>query len=288
MSVEKPLCFRCEGAWLYGIAHLPDAPQRRGVLILVGGPQYRVGSHRQFLLLARYLAGSGIPTLRFDYRGRGDSDGETCSFEHTDLDIGAAIDELFSLAPSLEEVVIWGLCDAASAALLYAHRDPRVAGLVLLNPWVRTEAGIAKVYLKNYYPARLLDPNLWRKIIRGKFDFSLAMRSFLGLAAAGLGMAQSVGSPSSGVNQEAGSLPDRMLDGLRRYQGRVMLILSGQDLTAQEFRDLSSASPQWREQLAFPRLTRHELAEANHTFSKRQWRDQVAAWTAEWVQATWT
>jgi len=28
---------------------------------------------------------------------------------------------------------------AASAALFYAYRDPRVAGLVLVNPWVRTE-----------------------------------------------------------------------------------------------------------------------------------------------------
>lgn len=286
MAVEKPLCFWCEGAWLYGIAHLPRAPQRRGVLIVVGGPQYRVGSHRQFLLLARHLAGSGIPTLRFDYRGMGDSDGDTCSFEQVDLDIRAAINELFSLVPELEEVVIWGLCDAASAALFYAYRDPRVVGLALLNPWVRTEAGIAKAYLKNYYSARLFDPNLWRKIIRGELDFLLAMRSFLGMAAAGLGVARAADSPGRGVRQEKGSLPDRMLDGLQRYQGRVLLILSGQDLTAQEFRDLSSGSPQWREQLASPRVTRHELAEANHTFPRREWRDQVAKWTTEWVQQT--
>ncbi|MGH8657586.1 MAG: hydrolase 1, exosortase A system-associated [Gammaproteobacteria bacterium] len=284
MAVEKPLCFRCEGAWLYGIAHLPDAPGRRGVLIVVGGPQYRVGSHRQFLLLARHLAGSGIPTLRFDYRGMGDSDGEVCSFEQVDLDIRAALNELFSLVPDLKEIVIWGLCDAASAALFYAHRDPRVVGLALLNPWVRTEAGIAKAYLKNYYSARLFDPNLWRKIIRGEFDFLLAMRSFLGMAAAGLNVAQAAGAPGCTVKQGGGSLPDRMLDGLQRYQGKVLLILSGQDLTAQEFKGLISGSPQWRKQLASPRLTRHELAEANHTFSRREWRDQVAKWTAEWVQ----
>jgi len=47
-----------------------------GVLIVVGGPQYRVGSHRQFVMLARFLADHGVPCMRFDYRGMGDVSGE--------------------------------------------------------------------------------------------------------------------------------------------------------------------------------------------------------------------
>ena len=38
-------------------------------------------------------------------------------------------------------------------------RDQRITGLVLLNPWVRTDQGAAKTYLKHYYLTRLLDPN---------------------------------------------------------------------------------------------------------------------------------
>src|SRR5690349_24048098 len=53
----------------------------RGVLLVVGGPQYRVGSHRQFALLCRRLAGRGVPALRFDYRGMGDADGAARTFE---------------------------------------------------------------------------------------------------------------------------------------------------------------------------------------------------------------
>jgi alpha/beta superfamily hydrolase len=45
------------------------------VLVIVGGPQYRAGSHRQFTLLARSLAEQGFAVLRFDYRGMGDSTG---------------------------------------------------------------------------------------------------------------------------------------------------------------------------------------------------------------------
>lgn len=90
---EYPLHFCCHDAWLYGIASLPvqttgtTAPVTRGVMIVVGGPQYRAGSHRQFTLLARHLAAQGIPVLRFDYRGMGDSDGQQRTFEaiHDDL-----------------------------------------------------------------------------------------------------------------------------------------------------------------------------------------------------------
>src|SRR5262245_37346209 len=48
--------FDCEGQRLFGILSQPASPGRRGVLIVVGGPQYRAGSHRQFTLLARDLA----------------------------------------------------------------------------------------------------------------------------------------------------------------------------------------------------------------------------------------
>jgi hypothetical protein len=61
--------------------------------------------------------------------------------------------------------------------------------------------------------------------------------------------------------------------------------LSGNDLTAQEFKDTVQRSPGWRKALASPRVTWRELAPADHTFSTREWRDQVAGWTAEWVRS---
>ena len=55
---------------MLGIVSLPapDAPQQNtGVVIVVGGAQYRVGSHRQFVQMARLLAAAGYPVLRFDF-----------------------------------------------------------------------------------------------------------------------------------------------------------------------------------------------------------------------------
>ena len=291
---ERPVTFACAGETLLGMLHLPAAPASRGVLVVVGGPQYRVGSHRQFVLLARHLAEQGIPVMRFDYRGMGDSSGEAVDFEAIGPDIEAAVDTFFQHAPGLAEVAIWGLCDAASAALFYAHRDPRVSGLTLLNPWVRTEAGEAKAYLKHYYLGRLMNPNLWRKIVRGEFDFKGSLASLVQK----LRSASGGGAPvPAKADEEAGEpsveatgcgtapLPERMLDGLSRFQGPVLLILSGDDLTAGEFRDVVGASRAWKRQLKDRRIRRLDLAEANHTFSRRDWRDQVAAATADWVKS---
>ncbi|RME66758.1 MAG: hydrolase 1, exosortase A system-associated, partial [Alphaproteobacteria bacterium] len=55
MAIEQPLCFRAADAHLLGVLHRPDGapPSSVGLLILVGGPQYRVGAHRQYVHLAR-------------------------------------------------------------------------------------------------------------------------------------------------------------------------------------------------------------------------------------------
>jgi exosortase A-associated hydrolase 1 len=298
---ERVLAIDCQGERMFGILSMPAQVRGRPVLVVVGGPQYRVGSHRQFTLLARDLASQGIPVLRFDYRGMGDSGGAARDFDVVGDDLRAAVDALLASVPGAHDVVIWGLCDAASAAVFYAPGDARVAGLVLLNPWVRTEGGLAKATLKNYYRQRLLDPALWRKIASGQFNPGKALRSLVNLlgaarakpAAAPAPVATSAVSVSTPALASAparaataAALPERMLASFSQYKGKVLLIMSGADLTAQEFTEAVKASRGWQRQLALARVTRHDLVEADHTFSRRGWRDQVASWTGAWVR-TW-
>jgi uncharacterized protein len=274
-AAEIPVAFPCGGATLLGILHRPETPLATGILVVVGGPQYRIGSHRQFLLLARAFAEAGIATMRFDYRGMGDSDGAFAGFEYIDADIAAAIDAFQANCPGVRNVVLWGLCDAASAILFYAHRDRRIGGIVILNPWVRTPAGVATAYLRHYYGSRFLQRQFWQRLFTGKLDILASARSlasFLRVASQG-----SAGEP-------AGSdLPTRMAAGLSRYGGPVLLVVSGQDLTAREFEDAAACSPVWRKLMSAARLTRCDLSDADHTFSRRAWREQVAAWTREWL-----
>jgi exosortase A-associated hydrolase 1 len=276
---ERALAFPCHGDWLYGILSVPAASCQRGVLVVVGGPQYRVGSHRQFALLARALAQNGIAAMRFDYRGMGDSEGEARSFEAVEDDLRAAIDAFMNAVPGMREVVLWGLCDAASAVTMYAARDARVSGLVLLNPWVRTVDSIARTTLRHYYRDRLRDPVFWRQVVRGQLDYARSFKSMYKLVRAAFG---ATGAAPADTQI---SLPDRMHAGMRDFGGPVLVIIGSADLTGREFCDLAGATPKWKRLLDAPRVTQYRIEKADHTFSRRVWRDQVAGWTCEWMRS---
>lgn len=273
MTEQRPFRFRCNSCWLVGILNLPERPFARGVLIVTGGPQYRVGSHRQFALLARNLAARGMPVLRFDYRGMGDSCGERRSYEHIDDDLDSAVRLFFDTVPELKEVVLWGLCDGATAAAFYAYKDQRIRGLILLNPWVRTEAGFARATLRHYYLSRLIDAGFWRQLFRGSFAPLAALRSLYHLVVAANG------------TDDTNDTPRRMLDGLSRFHGRVLIILSGDDLTAQEFADVQQSSAKWREFSGGANVRQAKVEHANHTFSSARWRDQATHLCLHWLES---
>jgi exosortase A-associated hydrolase 1 len=282
---ELPLVFDCQGELLIGILHqASEIKLKVGVLIVVGGPQYRAGSHRQFVLLARHLADNGVPVMRFDVRGMGDSSGAPRQFHQLNDDIKAAIDNFLKECPHLHQVVIWGLCDAASAALFYAYQDARVAGLVLLNPWIFTKQGAAKTYLKYYYWQRLTSQSFWRKLFAFKFDYMESIKSLRSFIKQAKNSASNKSSEiASDIIDMESPLPIRMRESLRQFTKPVLFILSGQDLTAKEFIDVTNNDAEWQLLINSPRVNKYYFPEADHTFSTAVWRNQVADWTLNWI-----
>jgi exosortase A-associated hydrolase 1 len=267
---ERAIAFACRGETLIGIVSPAASAGALGVVIVVGGPQYRAGSHRQFVSLARHLAATGFPTLRFDYRGMGDSTGARQPFDAIHEDIRTAIDALQAAEPSVGAVALWGLCDAASAAMMYAPNDRRVCAIVAANPWARADDTYARTQLKHYYTRRLMSADLWKKILLGRFNPLQSATELKGNLA-----------KATGQRHAIDDYRDRMLAGLRRFDGKVLLITSGQDLTAREF--LAFAESQAAAILGRSTVARLALPEADHTFSHRAWKQQVENETARWL-----
>jgi len=287
---ETAISFSCGGVPLVGVLHKPEQAQQRGVLFVVGGgPQFRCGGARQLTLWSRALCEQGYPVFRFDYRGMGDAHGDFVGFEGVDDDIKTAIDQFFVACPELKEVVLWGECDASSAILFYAFRDPRVKGMVLLNPWVRTQAGEAKAILRFYYLQRIMQPSFWKKVVSFRFNPFASAWSALKLILASRATKpttvkpQTIGNGLGVAMSRDGALPERLLQGLTRFNGAVLLVLSGRDLIAREFDALISSSNTWQEQLRLKAVTRHDLPEADHTFSSALHRNQVVGWGLDWL-----
>jgi exosortase A-associated hydrolase 1 len=280
---EQPLVFGCEGDMLVGVLARPALVPARdlGVLIVVGGPQYRAGSHRYFVQLARGVAAAGYACLRFDVRGMGDSAGQPPGFENLDADIEAAI-ALLVQHGGIRRVVLWGLCDGASAALMYVERrrDDRVAGLALLNPWVRSAATQAAAQVKHYYRQRLLEPAFWGKLLRGGVSWSAPAE-----------LVRSVGTMLRGRVRRAGAgaaaarptFQACMAAGWRRFPGPVLLLLSEQDLTAREFVEALDAGAPWIQPWNRPVLRRELLPGADHTLSQRSAQEGSDAKLLEWL-----
>jgi exosortase A-associated hydrolase 1 len=272
---EQVCAFEFGGQQLVGILTLPErAPRRHGVVIVVGGEQYRAGSHRQFTLLARAFAEAGYPVLRFDFRGMGDSEGAARPFDARTGELEAAIGALLDAVPTLEGVVLWGLCDGASAALLHGAGDRRVAGLALLNPWVGDARTQARATLNTYYRRRLFDPAFWAKLRAGHLQLGRAVR----------GLAAQVGRAwRRGGSAGAGHGPD-LLAAWRRFQGPVLLLLSGADLTAQAFVALGRADRHWQRQLQRGEVSRFDLAHADHTCSRPEWHQALQDKSCAWLE----
>ena len=270
---EQASLSSCAGETLAGILALPDVPLDTGVVIIVGGPQYRAGSHRQFVLLSRALAAAGHGVLRFDYRGMGDSTGDLQNFETVNADIACAIDTLQAAVPELRNVVLWGLCDGASAALLYcqATQDLRVGGLCLLNPWVRSPASLAKTHVKHYYAERLRQKEFWVKLLSGR----VAWRALAGLAQ---NLRAALRKPPEAITS---AFQDRMAIEWKSFAGPILLVLSGDDYTAKEFLEHARSNTLWAGALEKNALIQHLEPGADHNLSELRFNSVVQRCTLD-------
>jgi hypothetical protein len=156
---------------------------------------------------------------------------------------------------------------------MYAASDPRVDRLVLLNPWVRSEGSLAQAYIDNYYGRRLRDPAFWRRILTNPVAL---LRGLMGYADNRRESGRTAAAPPP-------AFVERMLAGARAFRGRTLVVLSGADTVAAEFSALIERQPGWSDSFTRDGVSVLRIEAANHTFSRREWRDQVAVRSADFV-----
>jgi len=138
--MEDPLFFptRDGDTRLFGVLHLPDAqPAGQGFVLCPPFAEEHKQGYRVFVELSRRLAREGFASLRFDYRGTGDSEGPFADFSLAGAvaDIGAAAALLRERA-GVERVGLIGLRLGASLAWRAAGQALEASHLVLWQPIV--------------------------------------------------------------------------------------------------------------------------------------------------------
>jgi pimeloyl-ACP methyl ester carboxylesterase len=154
---------------LVGVIARPSSPppnEMPAVVILNTGIVHRVGHHRMYVSLSRRLAGAGHVVLRFDLSGIGDSEQRNDKLSAIDsslADIKEALDFLAATQQASRFVLI-GLCSGADHAVLYGPTDPRVAGLVLMDPSIPPTTR----YYAHYILQRLTTLRNWSSVAAGR------------------------------------------------------------------------------------------------------------------------
>jgi exosortase A-associated hydrolase 1 len=212
--MRRLLSFPCEDALLG--ATLDGAAGATGVLLVTGGSQTRIGSHRMYESLAKRLSEKNIPCFRFDRRGVGDSSGDDPGFLGIAPDLAAAAATFRAEAPALTRLYGFGLCDGASAIALFGDAAG-LDGLILVNPWlIEAEAGAPPAAaVRAHYRQRLTSWAGWKKLLTGAIDLGKLWR----------GLARILRGSDPTLAQDIAAA-------LRRHHLPVQLILARGDATA--------------------------------------------------------
>lgn len=163
--------FCCAGETL--AASLDDAGGTIGLLLVIGGSQTRIGSHRMYERLAKSLTDKGLPCFRYDRRGVGDSSGDDPGFRGSCPDLAAASAAFRGESPALGRVIGFGLCDGASALALFGG-EAGLDGLIMVNPWLvetAEEDSPPSAAIRRHYWNRLTSREGWTRILTGAVNW---------------------------------------------------------------------------------------------------------------------
>jgi pimeloyl-ACP methyl ester carboxylesterase len=226
--IERPLELPTPAGRRYGMLSMPSSGTTEPVcaVLLNAGALRRIGPNRTWVEVSRHWAARGVPTVRIDFEGIGDADGDELQVvSNKDLYSQRMTDQTLSLLDDLQaqglpgRFVLVGLCSGAYWALHAALADPRVAGAFMINlysfHW--SEALVAERDRRETVAA--LRGGVVRRLARGGISGYQVRRVLNGIRA---GMRGGAGSVEAGQSTEVGLA----LDKLRDRRTEVLLALS--------------------------------------------------------------
>lgn len=189
---ETPVLFGPDEG-LFGLLSQPQSARSDAAcLVLNTGVNHRIGPHRINVKTARRLASAGIPTLRFDLSGIGDSVAAQSrhAFRAQAVeDMKAAMDYLAE-RHGIRRFLVFGICSGAENAMALALADPRVTGMLAfdgemyLTRGVRLERKLRRLAAFPVNPAVRASYLWWRDLTDwlGKGDANARQRTLERLA----------------------------------------------------------------------------------------------------------
>lgn len=254
---------------------------RPAVLLLNAGFLHRIGPNRLYVTLARRLAAAGLPVLRFDYSGLGESEPrrDALSLEASMLAEGIEAMNFLASSGIADRFVPMGLCAGAEQSQRLAHADTRVVGAVLIDGYAYRTPG----YRLREYARHLRSGRSWKQLLTKPLLLPKVLA----------GKPEKPGAPQSGNPGGVDfvrEFPTReacltQLDAILARDVELFFIFTGGGMA-----ELYNSPKQFHEM--FPSLRGHKrirldfMPIADHTFTLRSQQDAVLTSIDHWARAT--
>jgi uncharacterized protein len=190
VRAEERFLFEHEGHRLMAVLHRPAGTPEAGMILLHGWAGYRAGPHQMFIKLAREAAEAGWACLRFDFRGRGDSEGEPAEASLSTMiaDTGRAAEVLAEHCGPLPLALV-GDCSGSEVAI---GAGPMLAACQWRVFWAAPPVGADRTEMREAkrrgilgsYLRKALRPETWRRLVRREVRLDMVGKA---LASGGLG-----------------------------------------------------------------------------------------------------
>ena len=219
---------------------------RFAALLLCSGVKTRVAPHRLYRKLAATFVARGVPVLRVDFAGLGDSEGEwpddsldaiygLTERGHCVDDVRAACDWLEANC-GIRRFIAGGLCGAAVTALHLALQDPRFAALyaiglpaTYLGSGAKPEPSSHEMRMyRMRYLRKLISPSSWLRFLSMKSDYRLMLRMAREALRGGKSPQPQKNAPTGGAARDLNPYIPLGLFGMLAT-GRPALVMFGED-----------------------------------------------------------
>jgi pimeloyl-ACP methyl ester carboxylesterase len=290
-SSEEIFSFTANARRLHGVLHLPPRGQwREAIIFSHGWSGNRCGPADLLTELARTLAEAGYAVLRFDFSGRGESEGEGLNTSLLTMadDLCAAS---LALQKSLgcKKISYLGLCSGANVIIGTLKRLPEADKLLLLSVYPFSDGDTfardlnrTRHFLHIYW-RKACRAETWARLVKGEVRLKQVLHVLLGpLFKRGQNQRKEIGhgsssKPGSGVKaaaregrQDALNAPRTHLRNLRPDLPLIFVYGSADP-------DAQPAEKYYREYAQENKLPAvfRSLDGANHNFSSVAWRQQL-------------
>jgi pimeloyl-ACP methyl ester carboxylesterase len=287
-----------------GSLHATSAAAPFAVILLNQGPVDRGGSHRLYIKLANRLTRLGIPVLRFDARGVGESEGRwegedqgiTIPQVYGQIQRGAwkpdamAAIDFMQRATGVKQVVLGGLCGGAATALFAGADHPAVEGMFVIGTPITFSSATQRVadlpdaiiardtfgYLK-----KLLKPSSWARFLSFQSDYSTLVHVFMTQLKRRFGRLGASAATEDAIDENINAPLLQAVRTTVTRRKRLLVVYGENDYLWQEFQEQMHRFGPSREQLPFQLVT---IPDANHTLTEESWQHALFAAVTTWIE----